>query len=140
MQAAPSSHPPIIVSSLDYDRIEQLLESDLAHGLPGVDALEQELRRASVVEPRDMPAGVVTMNSTVRFEDVKTGSQHALTLVYPKGAGAPDTISVLAPAGSALLGLSVGLSIAWPMPGGRTLELRILEVISQPEAEGQFHR
>ena len=56
MQAAPSSHPPIIVSSLDYDRIEQLLESDLAHGLPGVDALEQELRRASVVEPQDTSA------------------------------------------------------------------------------------
>ena len=140
MQAAPSSFPPIVVSSLDYDRIEQLLESDMAHGLPGVDALEQELRRATVVEPQDMPAGVVTMNSTVRFEDVKTGSQHALTLVYPKGAGAPDTISVLAPAGSALLGLSVGQSIAWPMPGGRSARLHVLAVRYQPEAAGELHR
>lgn len=140
MQAVSSSQPPIIVSSLDYDRIEQLLESDLARGLSGVEALEQELRRASVLEPQEMPPGVVTMNSTVRFEDVRTGSAHALTLVYPKAAGAPDTISVLAPAGSALLGLSVGQSISWSMPGGRTLELRILDVLNQPEAQGQFHR
>ena len=140
MQAAPSSFPPIVVSSLDYDRIEQLLESDMAHGLPGVDALEQELRRATVVEPQDMPAGVVTMNSTVRFEDVKTGSQHALTLVYPKGAGAPDTISVLAPAGSALLGLSVGDELAWPGPGGKATTVRVTEVIYQPERAGELHR
>ena len=134
-----NSKPSITVSSLDFERLESLLEKQTGD-FPGRDALEAELDRADVLDPKDMPPNVVTMNSTVRFEDVKTGSQHALTLVYPKGAGAPDTISVLAPAGSALLGLSVGQSIAWPMPGGRTLELRILEVISQPEAEGQFHR
>ena len=47
---------------------------------------------------------------------------------------------MLAPVGSALLGLSVGDTIAWQVPGGRKLELRILEVVSQPEAQGEFHR
>jgi regulator of nucleoside diphosphate kinase len=44
------------------------------------------------------------------------------------------TVSVLAPVGSALLGLSVGQSIEWPLPGGRTMTLRVLEVTYQPEA------
>ena len=44
------------------------------------------------------------------------------------------TVSVLAPVGSALLGLSVGQSIEWPLPGGRKMMLRVLEVLYQPEA------
>ena len=69
-----------------------------------------------------------------------TGNRHELTLVYPDGAGAPGTVSILAPTGSALLGLSVGQSIAWQVPGGRKLQLRVLEVVRQPEAEGEYHR
>ena len=47
---------------------------------------------------------------------------------------------MLAPVGSALLGLSVGQSIEWEAPGGRTLKLRVRSVRYQPEAAGDFHR
>ena len=80
------------------------------------------------------------MNSTIRFVDETSKAETQLTLVYPVAAGAPGTVSVLAPVGSALLGLSVGQTISWPMPGGRTAELRVLEVLRQPEAMGEFHR
>jgi regulator of nucleoside diphosphate kinase len=132
--------PPIIVSSLDLERLEHLLESDSYRRLPGIPALLEELGRATVVEPTAIPAGVVTMNSTVRFIDDSTGATYELTLVYPEAAGASDRVSILAPVGSALLGLSVGQSISWQVPGGRRLALRVLEVIAQPEAMGQFHR
>ena len=132
--------PPITMSSLDEARLERLLESDAYRQLPGVDALLSEMERANVVRPVDMPPDVVTMNSTIRFVDDSNGAEFEYTLVYPADAGKPDTISVLAPVGSALLGLSVGQSIAWRVPGGRELDLRVLAVVRQPEAMGEYHR
>ncbi|MNJ47572.1 Regulator of nucleoside diphosphate kinase [compost metagenome] len=59
--------------------------------------------------------------------------------MYPKDANADEgKISILAPIGSALLGLSVGEQIDWPAPGGKTLKLKLLEVEYQPEAAGDF--
>src|SRR5688500_4522561 len=132
--------PPIIMPSLDQARLERLLESEAYRQLPGIDALLSEIDRANVVKPVDVPPDVVTMNSTIRFVDDSNGAEFEFTLVYPADAGKPDTISVLAPVGSALLGLSVGQSIAWQVPGGRELDLRVLAVVRQPEAMGEFHR
>ena len=134
------NQPPIIVSELDLKRLERLLESDAYTRLPGIEALQSELDRATVVAPAEVPPEVVTMNSTVHFIDDSTGSQFRLTLVYPDVGGTSETVSVLAPIGSALLGLSVGQSIFWQVPGGRKLQLRVLEVVRQPEAMGEFHR
>ena len=47
-------------------------------------------------------------------------------------------ISILAPVGSALLGLQVGQHINWPAPGGKTLKLELLEVEYQPKAASDF--
>ena len=132
--------PPIIMSSLDQARLERLLESAAYRQLPGIDALLAEMDRATVVKPVDVPPDVVTMNSTIRFVDDSNGAEFEFTLVYPADAGKPDTISVLAPVGSARLGLSVGQSIAWQVPGGRELDLRVLAVVRQPEAMGEYHR
>lgn len=132
--------PPITMSSLDQARLERLLESDAYRQLPGIDELLSEMDRATVVKPVDVPRDVVTMNSTVRFVDDSNGAEFEFTLVYPADAGKPDTISVLAPVGSALLGLSVGQSIVWQVPGGRGLDLRVTAIVRQPEAEGEYHR
>lgn len=135
-----STPPPITVSSLDLERIERLLDNDATSRLPGIESLQAELDRASVVEPKEIPPDIVTMNSVVRFRDDDSGKEYELTLVYPDGAGKSGTISVLAPIGSALLGLTVGQSIAWVVPGGRTITLRVLELVRQPEAMGELHR
>jgi regulator of nucleoside diphosphate kinase len=44
-------------------------------------------------------------------------------------------VSVLAPVGTALLGLAVGESIDWTMPDGRRRRLRVVAVPHQPEAD-----
>ena len=62
-----------------------------------------------------------------------------MTLVYPSATfGTEGRVSILAPIGGALLGLSVGDSIEWPVPGGRSRRLRVMAVRYQPEAEGQL--
>lgn len=133
--------PKIVVSSQDLERLETLLESLSGQELPGRAALKAELARAEILEPRDMPPTVVTMNSTVRFRVESSSKDFHLTLVYPKDVDASGgTISILAPVGSALLGLSVGDEIEWPKPGGGMLRVRIEEVTYQPERSGEYHR
>lgn len=135
-----NKRPSIILTSQDLDRLETLLDALPAATFPGKTELQAELDRAEVVESRDVPSDVVTMNSTVRFA-LESGEAFSLTLVYPKDMdGSADRISVLAPVGSALLGLTAGEHIEWPRPGGGTLKVRLMEVVYQPERVGEFHR
>ena len=136
-----NNQPHIIISALDLARIERLLDSLPDHRFPGKRALEQELDRAEVRDPADMPPHVVTMNSGVRFRLQPSGEEFCLTLVYPKDVnGHTDRISILAPVGSALLGLAIGDEITWPGPGGQPLQVSIIEIVYQPERDLEFHR
>lgn len=129
----------IIMTSQDLDRLEALLDT-LPEDSPGKDDLQKELDRAEVVPPQQIPDDVVTMNSKVLFS-VDSGGEFCLTLVYPKDIdGSADRISVLAPVGSALLGLSTGERIEWPRPGGGMMKLQIKELVYQPEREGELYR
>lgn len=126
--------PKLTISSRDAERLEALLASLPNRSFPGRDDLEAELARADIVPPDEIPANVVTMNSRVRFRMESSQEAFYLTLVYPQDVDAKGgTISILAPVGSALLGLSAGDEIEWPKPGGGTLRVCIEEVIAQPE-------
>lgn len=122
--------PAILVAEEDFNRLSTLIEkqgdSDIADGL------DDELSRANLVPLAEMPAHVVTMNSSVRFQNSDSGKEHELTLVYPHEVGTGEgKISILAPVGSALLGLSVGESIEWPIRGRANIHLKIINVSRQ---------
>lgn len=130
-----SSTPPIIVTSLDHERLRSVLGM---YGGANVDALEEELTRAAIVPSTEVKPNVVTMNSELVYEDVGTGKRRTVRLVYPRDADVTRSwVSVLAPLGSALLGLQVGQEIDWAMPGGAR-RLRLVEVRYQPEASGHM--
>ena len=132
-------YPNITITTKDAARLETLLETLSADGFPGRKALEEELYRANVVAPEEVPPSVVTMNSTVRFVMLPSGTERRLKLVYPgKSDASEDSISILAPVGSALLGLSEGDDIRWPNPNGGTLHLVVQEVEDQPERAGHY--
>ena len=137
MSAAQPKRPDITVSTDDLERLEGLL-GELRGAAPEIaDGLRSELDRARIVEPSEIPADVVTMNSTVRFTDEESGKEFQRTLCYPEDVtGGEDKVSILAPLGSALLGLSVGQRIDWPVPGGRMARIRILDVVSRPGRTG----
>lgn len=129
----------LIVSSLDLARLEQLLDSPAYADSDSAVRLGEELARARVLPPAQMPADVVTMNSKVTCVEEISGKEHHLTLVYPKNADAAvGNISVLAPIGAALLGLSVGQSIDWSAPSGQPLRVRVASIAYQPEAAGDL--
>ena len=136
-----SKKPEIIVSSLDADRLYNLLDSLPKNSLVGISGIEDELTRANIVEPEEVPSTVVTMNSTVKFSVESSQEEFVLTLVYPKDLDASGTkISILAPVGSALLGLSQGDEIEWPKPGGGLIKVVIKEITYQPERSGELYR
>ena len=133
--------PPITISTLDAVRLEKVLDSLGAKQIPNKEDLRVELDRAHIVAPEDMPQDVVTMNSTVIFRMESSETEFALTLVYPNDIDEGTAkISVLAPVGSALLGLREGDEMSWPKPGGGLLKVRILKVVYQPERAGDFRR
>lgn len=121
---------------------ERLLESE---AIPERDRenlaeLEQELMRAEVVSPQEVPGDVITMNSSVRLKDLDTKKELTYTLVFPADAdAAQNKISVLAPIGAALIGYRVGDIRTWEVPAGRR-RLKVEEVLYQPEAAGDYDR
>ena len=121
--------PSIVVSQHDMDRLDAMLESPQWRRHAAADALLAELARAEVRDAADMPAGVVGMHSRVECVDERSGERHELTLVFPQEADVDaGKVSILAPVGSALLGLSIGQSIDWTTPEGRSLRLRVTAV------------
>ena len=133
--------PNIVVSSLDMERLEALIDSLPAAQADNCAALLEELARAELVEPEDMPPDVVSMNSRVRFLLDDAAEPMEMTLAYPKDVhGEADKLSVLTPIGNALLGLKTGDSIAWTRPDGTACQVRVVEVVYQPERAGELHR
>ena len=132
--------PAITVSTLDFKRIESVLDALPSSFDEVKDRLFAELDRAEVVEPAAVPPTLVTMNSRVRFTVLVTGVTMVKTLVYPKDVAIDENnISILTPLGSALLGLSVGQEIEWQIDAQKTMRVRIDAIEYQPERAGDFH-
>ena len=132
----------IYITEFDLNRLRDVLQARINAKVRDRDhlhSLENELDRAHVVDPSEIPHDVVTMNSQVRIEDVDTGKENVYTLVFPSDADiAEHKLSVLAPLGTALLGSRAGGTVNWPVPAGmRTMRIR--EVLYQPEAAGAYH-
>ena len=137
------SRREIYITDLDRRRLGTLLSDatpvDSLHRRYLQD-LEQELERAETIDAAEVPADVVTMNSTVRLTDLELGDSDVYTLVYPDAADVKQgRLSVLAPVGTAILGYRVGDTVRWPVPNG-VAHIKLEEVLYQPERAGDFQR
>jgi len=133
----------IFITSFDMDRLKNILASPAMQSGPNKEhlaALQQELGRANIVEPKDIPADVVTMNSKFRMRDMESGEVVEYTLVFPHEADIKQNkLSVLAPIGMGLLGYKAGDVFEWIVPSGKRV-LKVEEVLYQPEASGNYSR
>jgi regulator of nucleoside diphosphate kinase len=121
---------PITLIEEDFTKLRALVAQHVTtKDAEAAERLEAEVERARVVQAGDAPRDLVRMNSRVEFKDERTGKNRIVQLVYPGDADASaGRVSVLAPIGAALLGLSVGESIEWPLPNGTTAMVRIVGV------------
>ncbi len=128
----------IFITERDYDKLRRLVAGRRGSGADAghLNELEDELERAEVLDDKQsVPPDVITMNSEVRLMDVDSGEIKIYKLVFPSQARTENTLSVLAPIGTAILGYRVGDVIEWRVPKG-VRRLKVLEVLFQPEAAG----
>jgi regulator of nucleoside diphosphate kinase len=128
----------IYITEADFERLRRLIEgrrSTNGRDNEYLEVLERELDRADIVDAEAIPRDVVTMNSEVRLKDLDSGDIKVYRLVFPSQARTENSISVLAPIGTAMLGYRVGDTIEWRVPKG-IRRLQVMDVLYQPEAAG----
>ena len=130
----------IYITATDRKLLLALLEGRRMYGREDrrtLEALEEELDRAVVVDAAHVPPDVVTVGSRVQLVDLDSGKELLFTVVFPSRANADEgRISVLAPLGTAVLGYRTDDVIEWDVPGGRR-RLRVLRVVYQPESDAR---
>lgn len=123
------SEPSITITTDDERRLRALAESNVSRFPRPALFLTQELDRADVVSGQSDLLNVVRMGSLVEYRDNATGRVRKVTLVYPDQADINlYRISVLAPVGVALIGLSVGQTIEFQTPTREKRSLTVLGV------------
>lgn len=101
--------------------------------------LDELLEHAVIVEPREVAANVVTMNSQVTLVKERNGETLTYTVVYPQDANVDaGRLNVFSPAGLALLGAKRGNTVRFTTPGGEIETLTIERILFQPEAAKDF--
>lgn len=121
------NHTPIYITRDDNTKLRLLLATALySNASSALRKLRDELDRAAVIDSSALPAEVVTMDSTVKFEDLETSEIDEYTITFPDRADVKrKRVSILAPIGTALLGCRVGDVVKWSTPGGiRQLKVR----------------
>ena len=132
----------IYITTFDLERLEDLLAAAGEFNYrdrSDLEELEAELKEIRLVDSKNVPPTVVTMNSRVQLVDVEKNKPMVFTLTFPREADLErGKLSVLSPVGTAILGHSEGDVIEWRVPAGLR-RIKIVKLLYQPEAEGDYH-
>ncbi len=131
----------LIISKLDYQRLSQWIgraRNDFQFSNDQTNGFLRAVNGATLLDPADIPADVVTMNSRVRLSYPESNRSVEVQLVYPEAADiATKRISIFAPLAAAILGCKQGTETSMKTPNG-TVRIIIEEVTYQPEAAGDM--
>lgn len=124
--------PRLIIAKNDFEKLKILVGSVYSETS---ELLAEELSRATVVDLEDLPSNTVSMGSIVKFLDESMQKELSVKLTYPdelnKQEDGYQKVSILAPIGAALIGLSEGQSIEWPLPSGKKKVLKVVAVYNK---------
>ncbi|MDB5898525.1 MAG: transcription elongation factor GreAB [Ramlibacter sp.] len=121
------------LTELDFVRLSKFTAAGAAPQLADV------LDEAEVLPSQGIPCDVVTMYAQFTIRELESQRRQVLVICYPDDAEpAEGYISVLSPAGMALLGLPVGSTGRWCGPGGAERVVHIEGILFQPEASGDY--
>ncbi len=122
-----------MVTELDFSRVSKLVNHSTQQWVTDL------LDGVDILDGREVPSDTVTMYSTVECQDMHTGHRQQLTICYPNDAEpSVGFVSVLSPVGCSLLGLRVGDVAHWTTPSGEGGGARVLSMVFQPEASGDY--
>jgi len=131
----------LIINKLDYQRLKMWADRAKSEFLFSNLHFEKLLRsagEATLLEPEQIPADVVTMNSRISLHYLRNNETKEIQLVYPEKADITrNRISIFAPIATTLLGCRQGTLATLKTPNG-TVKVRIDKILYQPEAAGDF--
>ncbi|WFE77227.1 nucleoside diphosphate kinase regulator [Roseinatronobacter sp. S2] len=121
--------PKILLDKTVASRLEAMTSTLMRRSPELAERLTEEIARAKLIAPEKLRENVVTIGSEVTYRDMATDRVRTVTLVFPEDADMEQNrISVLTPAGLALLGFSEGAVIQWHMRAHEPRELEIIKV------------
>jgi transcription elongation factor GreA len=114
-----------ITENAEYDHAKNeqaMLEARIAQ-------LEEKLRNATVIDEKQIEAGVVSIGSRVHVKDQKSGQSVAYQIVGSAEANpAENKLSNESPVGSALMGRKRGDVVSVAVPRGPARKLKITKI------------
>ena len=126
--------PDIFLSAQDHDTLSRLVGDMPGDGVAGM--LQEELERAVICKPGDLPKGAVPLNRWLHYIDGRASDPRRIQIVLPKDADIDaGKVSVLSHVGAGLIGLVEGHTIAWTDPSGAERSLTPV-MVEDPEAPG----
>ncbi|HQA74892.1 MAG: GreA/GreB family elongation factor [Flavobacterium sp.] len=95
-----------------------------------IQQLSDELKSATIIDEKEMPADVIRFNSKVTVAS-DNGWERTIQIVMPMEKDLKQNkVSILTPMGTALIGYSKGDTVVWDFPKGKQ-NLKITNVIQE---------
>lgn len=131
-----ASLPDIYITHDDLGILSGLVQTVLHEGrVVAASRLMDELYRARIVSPAELPANCLTLYAPGRYLKERSGAVRDVTLIPGRSITSRGIISVLTVVGTHLLGLTAGQSMSWTDPAGRVRTIRLLAATArQPRA------
>jgi len=119
--------PPVFASSHDHGVLAAFQQSLEGSTSPGPVLLAAEIARLFVVDPKLQPP-FVKIGSRVAYRDLQRPGVRTGRLLMPADIQSDsDCISLMAPVGAALLGLSVDDVFTWEIQG-KPRSVKVLDI------------
>lgn len=131
------TEPHFQLTTKDHAILQAMLERHRGPHDVFARLLEKKVRSSSIFFRDDIPAGVVTLNTRFTYRiDGRLAGPHLI--VQSEGDDLPDyALSIHTLRGIALLGMSERSTLVVDMGENALEELRVEDVLSQPEAQAR---
>lgn len=112
----------IIIEKREYELLRQII-SNAEHNKDktykaSIEKLTNELKSATIVNDKFMPAEIVRFNSIVTIQTPFGGAKSYQVVTPEKSDIGKNKLSILAPMGLALFGYAISDEIMWQFPTG----------------------
>ncbi|HEY6954987.1 MAG TPA: GreA/GreB family elongation factor [Flavisolibacter sp.] len=113
----------LLLSKEDYSIIMAYIKKGvraITFNRRDAEELEQELKKAELVDDDQLPADVVRLNSMVTIHAKEENRLLKVKVVSPEKADIKNKwISIMSPIGTALIGFRKGEQVKWKVPAGK---------------------
>lgn len=123
----------LILRKDDYDVLLSYVRGQryAAFDRQNAELLQEELKKAKLVNSDDFPHDTIRLNSKVRIKEEEKSKEMEVILVLPENADIREKkISIMAPLGTALIGFRKGQKVKWHVPSGDKT-FTIMDVINE---------